>query len=80
MKVCEIKSKNGIVMNVGASVRWLPFLYILNTTETSPDDKKVTCEKNSCLIHTISLAIVGLLLLAVVSICCYYYYKRDLIK
>ena len=28
---------------------------ILNTTETSIDDKKVTCEKSNCLIHTISL-------------------------
>ena len=27
---------------------------ILNTTETSLDDKKVTCEKINCLIHTIS--------------------------
>ena len=27
---------------------------ILNTTETSLDDKKVTCEKINCFIHTIS--------------------------
>ena len=26
---------------------------VLNTTETSLDDKKVTCEENNCLIHTI---------------------------
>ena len=26
---------------------------ILNTTETSLDDKKVTCQTNDCLIHTI---------------------------
>ena len=29
----------------------------LNTTEISHFDKKVTCEKNSCLIYTISLVI-----------------------
>ena len=47
-----------------------------NTTETSLDDKKVTCEKSDCLIHTISLIIICLLLLTVVSISCYYYYMR----
>ena len=30
---------------------------ILNTTETSFVDKKVACQKNNCLIHTISLII-----------------------
>ena len=46
----------------------------LNTTETSPDDKKITSEKINCLVHTISLVIICLLLLAVVSVVCYYYY------
>ena len=49
---------------------------ILNTTETSLDDKKVTSKKDNCLIHTISLIIICLLLLAAVSIGCYYYYTR----
>ena len=53
---------------------------ILNTMETSPHDKKETCEKSNCLIHTISLVIICLLVLAVVSIGCYYYYTRDWIK
>ena len=52
---------------------------ILNTTETSLDDKKVTCKEN-CLIHTISLMIKVLLLLTVLSVACYYYYTRDSIK
>ena len=33
---------------------------ISNTTDTSLDDKTVACEKNSCLIHTISLVIICL--------------------
>ena len=37
---------------------------ILNTTEKSLDDKKVTCEKNNCLFHTISLVIMPFLLLS----------------
>ena len=53
---------------------------ILNTTATSIDDKKLTCEKNNCFIHTILLVIVFLLLLAVISISCYYYYTSDWIK
>ena len=53
---------------------------IVNTTETSPDDKKGTCDKSYCVIHTISLVIMCLLLLVVVSIGCYYYYVRDWIK
>ena len=52
----------------------------LNTTETSPDDKKITCGKSNCLIHTISLLIKCLLLSAVISTGCYYYYARDWIK
>ena len=31
---------------------------ILNTTETSHDNKKETCQKNNCLIYTISLLII----------------------
>ena len=50
---------------------------ILHTTETSLDDKKVTCEKSNCFILTTSLVIIYLLLLAVVSINCYYYYTKD---
>ena len=46
---------------------------ILNITETSLFDKKVTIEKNNCLIYTISLVII-LLLLDAISISCYYYY------
>ena len=50
---------------------------ILNTTKASLNRKKVTCEKNNCLILTISLVIICLLLLVVISISCYYYYTRD---
>ena len=53
---------------------------ILNTTETSPDDKKVTCEKSNCLIQTILLVNICLSLVIVISISCYYYYTRDWIK
>ena len=49
-------------------------------TETSLDDTKVTCEKNKCLINTISLVIMCLFLLAVISISCYYYFTRQWIK
>ena len=35
---------------------------ILNTTETLLYDKKVTCEKSNCLIHTTSLVVLCLLL------------------
>ena len=35
---------------------------ILNTTESSLDDKKVTCGKSNFLIHTISLVIICLLI------------------
>ena len=45
---------------------------ILNVTEDSLDDKKITCKKNTCFIHTISLVIVCLLLLIAVSIGCFY--------
>ena len=41
---------------------------MLNTTETSFDDKKVTCEKNNCLIHTISLVILCSLLLVAITL------------
>ena len=41
---------------------------ILNTTETSLDDKKVTQEKNNCLIHTVSSVIRCLLLLVFITI------------
>ena len=52
---------------------------ILNTIETSLDDKK--CEKNNnWFTHTILLVIICLLLLVVISISCYYYYTRHWIK
>ena len=50
---------------------------ILNTTETSFDDKKVTCGKSNCLIHTISLVIICLLFLIVVFVSSYFYYAKD---
>ena len=53
---------------------------MLNKTETSLDDKKVTCEKNNCRIPTISLVTICLLLLAVISINCYYYHAKDCLK
>ena len=53
---------------------------ILNTTENSPDDEKVTYKKVNCLIHTISMVIIYLLLLVVISVSCYYYYAKDWIK
>ena len=53
---------------------------MLNTNAASLYDKIETCEKSNCLIHTISLVIIYLLLLAVVSIGCCYYYTRDWIK
>ena len=43
---------------------------ILNTTETWLEDKNLSCEKNNCLIHTISLVIICFLLLVVASIGC----------
>ena len=48
---------------------------ILNTTETLLDKKITSCE-NNCLIHLISLVIIGTLSVAAVSIGCYYYYRR----
>ena len=35
---------------------------ILNTTQTLLVDKKITCDKNNCLIHTVSLVIICLYL------------------
>ena len=52
---------------------------ILNTTETSLDDKKVTREKNNCLSHTISLVVVCLLVVVVIM-SYYYYYTRHWMK
>ena len=66
---------------------------ILNKTEISLDDIKVTCEKSNFLIHIISLVIISTLLLTVVSIGCntikqdtrknkniYYYMKMPITK
>ena len=52
---------------------------ILNTTETSLDDKKATYEKSKSINHTISLIIISFLLLVAIFISCYYY-RRDWIK
>ena len=48
---------------------------ILNTTETSLDNKLVVW-RNNRFIHTILLVITCSLLLVIVSIGCYYFYKR----
>lgn len=53
---------------------------MLNTAESYTDDKKVPKGKSNRLIHTISLVVIWLLLLAVISIVCYYYYIRYWIK
>ena len=53
---------------------------ILNSTETSLDDKKVTCEKGNYINHTTLLLIICFLLLVVIFISCCYYYIRDWIK
>ena len=47
---------------------------MLNTTEDSLVDKKITDGKNNCPIDIISLVIICLLLLVAISINCYYYY------
>ena len=49
---------------------------LLNTTETSLDDKKVTCEKSNCLIHTMSFVIICLLLLVVICVSRYFSYTN----
>ena len=41
---------------------------VLNTTETSLVDKKVTYEKSNCFIYTISLVIIGTLLVAILLV------------
>ena len=43
---------------------------ILNTTESSPYDKKVICAKNNYLIHTVLLVIICLLLVVVICVSC----------
>ena len=50
---------------------------VLSTVPINSYDKKITREKSNFLIHTISLVVICLLLLAVISISCCYYYKRD---
>ena len=49
---------------------------IANATETLLNDKKVTCKKSNCLIHTISLIIIFLLLLVVLCVRCYFCYTK----
>ena len=53
---------------------------ILNTNETSLDDKKCNIQQKKSIVQTVSLEIICLLLLAVVSIGCYYHHTRDWIK
>ena len=61
-KYLDIKNCSQEISLFGKLV--LPFEdEILNITETSLPDKKVTHKKNSCLIYTISLIIMCLLLL-----------------
>ena len=52
---------------------------ILNTTESSLDDKKITWKSNY-LIHTISLVAKCLWLLVAIFINYYYFYTKDWIK
>ena len=48
---------------------------ILNATETLLNDKKVSCTKIDCLIHTILLVITCLLLSVIICVSCYVCYK-----
>ena len=50
---------------------------VMSTVPINSYHKKITREKSNFLIHTISLVVICLLLLAVISISCCYYYKRD---
>ena len=52
---------------------------VLNANKTLLDYQKITSKRNY-FIHTISLAIICLLLFAVVSIGCYYYYTRHVVS
>ena len=48
---------------------------VTSTVSINSDNKKITCEKNNCVIDTVSLVIAYLLLLLVViSIGCYCYF------
>ena len=49
---------------------------ILNTAKPLLDDKKVTCNINNCLIHTILLVIICLLIPVVVFISCFFYLQN----
>ena len=49
---------------------------MLNTIETTIVEKKVICEKNNCLIHTISLINICLFSLVCISISCHYYLRN----
>ena len=48
---------------------------VLNATETLLYDKKVSCTKIDCLIHTILLVITCLLLSVIICVICYVCYK-----
>ena len=84
-KVCKINKYLNIK---NCSCKKCPFLKlvlacedeILNATDTSFKHKKVTREKNNCLIHTNSFAIISLLLLVIICISCYYYRTLHWIK
>ena len=70
----------GILAHMIVKLVWECEDEILNTNESSIDDKKVTYGKNNCLIYTISLVIICLLLSVVICVSCYLYYTRDWIK
>ena len=53
---------------------------MLNTTENSFVDKKITDGKKNCPIDIVSLVIICLLLLVAISINCYYYYTKHWLK
>ena len=53
---------------------------MLNTTENSFVDKKITDGEKNCPIDIVSLVIICLLLLVAISINCYYYYTKHWLK
>ena len=53
---------------------------VMSTVSIYSNYKKITCEKNNCLKHTISLVVKYLSLLVTISISWYYYYTRHRIK
>ena len=49
---------------------------VLNTTVNLLNDKKVTCQKFSSLIHTISFVMICILLLILICVSCYFCYTK----